>query len=268
MSSPLLLTYIKEHAAEVAAQLEGKPVASIKAFIEELPDNECSYLISHLSIKYVDAVASRINDEMLEYLCKHQPPYVVLRIYNTLSEANQIEFLPKLPHRYRWYLKHLSAQSSLAISTLMSYDFLSLPEYTKVAECLKSLKHVKHKISALFTHDEKNKVTGEIDIINLYSQSMTATLKECAQSLRHAQAPTANIEDVLHLKIWGNKSAIPIVDHDRHLLGIVTTNALLEQMIQNEDAERISFHDSADQITNAIYSVLNSIASSYRKGSD
>lgn len=266
MPSLLLLNYIKEHPDEVAAQLEGMPINQVKSLIEQLPTAECARLIPHLSMKYMVEISDSIDDDILEILCKKQPPYVVLRIYNTLSDAEQASFLPKLPRRFRWYLKYLKSQSMQSISTLMSYDFLSLPHTTKVNEALISIKNIRQKIFALYVHDDKNKVIGELDAKDLYMANRNNIINNHIKPIRDAQSPSAYIGDVISLTVWRKRTILPIIDHDRHLLGIISINALLEEMIRKENEERISARDSIEQLTNSIYSVLNSIATSYRKG--
>lgn len=265
MPSSLLRNYIRKHPAEVAAALEGNPVTTVKSFIETLPDTEFGYLMPYLSMKYMTAVTDKINDRVIEFLCQRQPPYVVFRIYTTLSDAEQANFLPLLPRRFRWYLKYLSTQSTNAISTLMTYDFLSLPEETKIEDARKSLRYTRQKVLALYSHDEKNKITGEINIQDVYTTKRHLSLADCDKSIRHALPPSALIEDVINLKIWSKKTVIPIVDHDQHLLGIVSLNTLFEEIVRKENEAAMSIHESAEQLSRAVYSVLNTLASSYKK---
>lgn len=264
--SPLISKYIENHPQEVAALLEGEPIADVKKFFERLPHNEHSYLLPYISMKYLTATASEITEDDFKILLENQPFFVGLRIYNALSKEQKNSIFPQLPRRFQWYIRYTETQKSRSVTTIMSYDFISLPENMKIDKARSSIKRKRQRIQAIFTHDEKNKITGEVQLASLYEENKNDTLADCKNIVKYKQHSSSTIDDIKILNIWEKTNVLPIIDDDNHILGIVLINDLYEEIIHEEHALKQSIYGGIEQITQAIYSTLSTLASFYKKG--
>lgn len=194
-----------EGAADVLIDLEPQQRAAI---LEELPLEKVSVVLE--SVPVDDAV----------FLIESLPP----SLQEKVLEVVQLE------DRFAGVNEHLAYDDSSA-GRLMDSDFMALPQATTAREAIAHIRRRAHEvdmISYLYVVDAEGHLLGVASMRQLLLSPPLATLGEIMNPSLIKVTPDTDQEDVAELTERYDLLAIPVVDDDGRLLGIVTVDDVLD----------------------------------------
>jgi Mg/Co/Ni transporter MgtE len=120
----------------------------------------------------------------------------------------------------------------------MSVDYLLVPATTTVAEALAAVRaatQMQHEaIVVVFCHDESLRVTGAVGIVALVQGDPRATLADLAEADPVHVHPDADLNEITMAMADFNLLVLPVLNHDDHLIGVLTSDDILEAAIAPE----------------------------------
>lgn len=146
-----------------------------------------------------------------------------------------IQFLPRIKAKSLELL--LTYDEDLAAS-IMTTDLISLDHELSIKEAtLKVVTTSKENdyIDTLFITDDDKRVIGSIDLKQLIMARPGQSLSSIMREDFHFVYEDQTIEEAIETVMDYDKNAIPVLDHEDRLLGIVTADDIFDEII--EDAE-------------------------------
>lgn len=121
---------------------------------------------------------------------------------------------------------------------IMTTDLFSLPASTTVEEAMRAVREAKdvEMIFYLYVVDEENRLVGVTSLRQLLLHKPEATLGEIAQGDAITVSTETDQEEVAHLTARYDLLAIPVVDAEQKLLGIVTVDDIVD-IVKEEATE-------------------------------
>lgn len=167
------------------------------------------------------------SDDLKEFIVDLDPlkrPEVM--VYLPRIKAKSLELLLK-------YDEDLAA--SIMTTDVMSLDHeLSIKEATlKVVTTSKENDY----IDMLFVIDDEKRVIGSIDLKDLILARPTQTLVSIMREDFHFVYEDASIEDAIQTVMDYDKNAIPVLNHEDRLLGIVTADDIFDEIIEEAEED-------------------------------
>ncbi|WP_254901704.1 magnesium transporter [Thalassobacillus devorans] len=211
-----------------------------------------------------------------------------LKMLNQLSTSKSVAVLNKMDNddlaymldqfpkeRVEYYLSRMQEQESTHVQNIMNYPaetagrlmtnrFVWISKSASVRETvdkLKSFAAIAETINYLYVIDEDKKLVGVVSYRDLILADMNETMEDLI-SHRVISVPTGmDQEEVAQVIERYDFLAVPVVDEENHLKGIITVDDVIDVVIQeaNEDIEKLSA--SGKDITFE----TNSLTASYRR---
>jgi magnesium transporter len=174
------------------------------------------------------------------------------RILSAMADDDAADLLADLPETLReQILNIMSDKETEEVSELLSYpddsagrimttDFLSLPETTTAQKAVDKVRKASatEMIFYVYVTDEERRLSGVLSLRQLVTASDEALLSDMMIRDVHKVHVTTDQEEVARLVSRYNLLAIPVVDHNDVLVGIITVDDVID-VLREEATEDI-----------------------------
>ncbi|MEA3322405.1 MAG: magnesium transporter [Bacillota bacterium] len=224
---------------------------------QQLPEKHKVRFLTYLSIEQLTALIQELNQELqLEILQKigvEKSAKVMDRMDNDDLATLFDEMDPDIKSRF---LAKMNKEESTAVQDLMKYEaetagrlmtnrYVWIPqEYTvrEVVDKLKSFAELAETINYLYVIDEEKRLVGVVS----YRDLILADAHEKIQEIMFSRVISVHVdtdqEEVANVIERYDFLAVPVVDDEKTLIGIITVDDVIDVVIQeaNEDIEKLS----------------------------
>ena len=182
--------------------LENESPERIAQILEKASSNEQAYLMGLVDEKYANSVIDLLRAEKQEEL------------------------------------EEMMAYPEDSAGILMYTDVFTLHEETKAKDAIYALQDQEEAemVFYLYTLDNDGRLTGVISLRELVTTPGDTMLKDIMSKLIHVVRPETDQEEVARIVSQYNFLAVPVVDHEDRLLGIVTVDDVVD-VIREEATE-------------------------------
>ncbi len=182
--------------------LESESPERIASILENASSNEQAYLIGLVDKKYASSVIDLLQADKQEEL------------------------------------EEMMAYPEDSAGILMYTDVFTLHEETKAREAINALQDQEdaEMVFYLYTLDDEGRLTGVISLRDLVTTPGETMLKDIMSKQIHVVRPETDQEEVARIVSQYNFLAVPVVDSEDHLLGIVTVDDVVD-IIREEATE-------------------------------
>jgi Mg/Co/Ni transporter MgtE len=189
---------------------------------EELDDEHQLEFIRERSDSQVAAVLSRMApDDAADLIAE-------------LDQERREPVLSLLPPKQQRRVRNLLGYNPSTAGGLMSPDYVALPETATVADALRRVRESDtppEVTSTVFLTDGEGKVCGSVPVVELIRSSERTPLVELNRGEPPMVHPDADLPEVANLMTDFNLVALPVVDENDRMVGVITVDDVLELML-------------------------------------
>ena len=221
----LLFRYFNENEQdEIFNDL--KPSADTAEFLNELDDS--------ISIRLLENESPERIAQILEYASSNEQAYLM----GLVDDKYASSVIDLLKAEKQEELEEMMAYPEDSAGILMYTDVFTLHEDTKAKDAIYALQDQEdvEMVFYLYTLDDDGRLTGVISLRDLVTTSGDTMLKDIMSKQIHVVRPETDQEEVARIVSQYNFLAVPVVDSDDHLLGIVTVEDVVD-IIREEATE-------------------------------
>ena len=221
----LLFRYFNENEqGEIFNDL--KPSEDTAEFLNELDES--------ISIRLIENESPERIAQILEYASSNEQAYLMGLIDNTYASS----VIDLLKAEKQEELEEMMAYPEDSAGILMYTDVFTLHEETKAKDAIYALQDQEdaEMVFYLYTLDNDGRLTGVISLRDLVTTSGDTMLKDIMSKQIHVVRPETDQEEVARIVSQYNFLAVPVVDSDDRLLGIVTVEDVVD-VIREEATE-------------------------------
>ena len=218
----LVLDLSQEERHDLLGRLPSDVVGQLFEFVE---DDELRELIRGVGVQDLPAVLEEVEDD------------VVADVIQQLEPAEQIETLAALDRGEE--VAELMQYGDESAGGLMSRGFVALNEGISVQQAIDYLRVLRpsaERAYYLYVLDNGGRLQGVVSIRDLLVSAPRTTLAEITQRDVHAVATGTDQEEAARVLQKYNLMALPVVDEDGRLEGIMTADDLID-VLQEEATE-------------------------------
>ncbi len=194
---------------------------------------------------------SELDDSIRLELVSTLQPRRIAEIITSMSTDDQADLLDELPDELREQVLALMKKEDAAeveellqyepdtAGGIMSPDFLAMEKDLKVSEAILKVQQLSEEAEMAFyiyVVDEENKLKGILSLRQLLMNAAGKQLSNIMETDVVAVAPETDQEEVAHIVSRYNIMAVPVVDHEGVILGIVTVDDIVD-VIREEATE-------------------------------
>ncbi len=251
---PDIQELIRESPQELAAAVKDLHPADIAELFDELPREDRIVLFEALPTELGAAVLSELSGETLR-LVLHLASPEKLGAYLDRLPADEVTFLLEhLTQRQReTVLAKMSPRDAAEAERLLRYPPRTAgrlmtekvarirPAWT-AARALEELKKIDPEVEtvqSLYAVDEQGRLVGYVSLRKLFPAPPDRKIADLMERRLLTVRPDAPQEEVANLVSKYDVHAIPVVDPDGKLLGIVTVDDVIDVMVEEQTVDML-----------------------------
>ncbi|HEX4684078.1 MAG TPA: magnesium transporter, partial [Gemmatimonadaceae bacterium] len=261
---PELLYLLHGDPAELAESLTGMRAADIAEALNELPAAAAAKVMAvlpfDLAVQAFDEpeldhryeiVASMEQDaavELVEAMSADQQA----DLFRGLERSQRDPLLARLDPDTRRSLQLLLRYPAESAGGIMTTELLSVPSDWSVAQTLKYIHDVaqtKETVYAIYVVDDENHLVRVVSLRQLLIADAAAPVRDVGDRRKPLTVrPETDREEVARVIAKYNLLALPVVDDEHHVLGIVTVDDVIDAIVheQTEDVQKFGGVEALD----------------------
>ncbi|MBI4396542.1 MAG: magnesium transporter [Elusimicrobia bacterium] len=214
---------------EKAAALSGLPVSDRRHFFKLIPPDECAVLFSEL------------DGAVLAGLVSDFPSDEIADVLGSLPEERRGDVLGRFPEPLRRRVRRLLTYGKDTAGGIMSGDFIAFPDAATVGEVIEGLRKIapeQERAFYVYVVDAQQKLQGVLSMRDLVLRPSETPLRQILRAQIVTVAPETDQEEVARIFQKHRLLALPVVDGQRALLGVITAEDVAG-VIQQEAMEDV-----------------------------
>ena len=244
-----ILFFKKFHEADIAECLETLKPTEKETFFKKLNPEIAADILEELNLNEQIAIISSFKINIAAKYIEEMDPDDAADLLEELSETNKLraqKIINALPEKEKSDIQTLLSYEEDSAGSLMTSDYLSIPENLTVSEALSMIKKQHPPESELsfyiFITSTSNTLVGYTTLRDL----VFCSSKEKVKTLRHEHNISINHhedqEEAAKLFQKYDMSVIPVVDETDHLLGAITVDDIVDVVVEEatEDIYKLS----------------------------
>jgi len=252
--------------AELAARLAGdRPADIVEALNEHNPEVAMAVLLNlplEVAVAVLDTPSLGDAAELVEAMPRDRAAALlsgmsadrVADIFHSLGETTRSDLLPRLDPETRSAVRQLLIYPENSAGALMTTEFVSVPATWTAAQTLQHVRMVertRETIYAIYILDPRTKVLlRALPLRRLISADPDLPVLAAATPRPAVTvSPYASADEAARLISKYDLLAIPVIDGTGHVIGIVTVDDVIDEMIkrQNEEVQRFGGMEALDE---------------------
>lgn len=233
--------------------------ADVADILEQLEPQQRAKVFEHLDAQQAAETMSELEDEYQADLIDDMGESEASELLASMDPDDAADIIGDLPYEKAEKLLWLmGVQDSQRIRSLLGYrektaggimtlDFVSVSEDATIADAIERLRargEELESVSYIYTVNSKGALTGALSMSSLILAAPETKVHELAEQDLITAGPDEDQEEVADTIAKYGFYALPIVDEERKLLGIVTVDDALEVM-EEEHSEDLQIAGAA-----------------------
>jgi Mg/Co/Ni transporter MgtE len=240
------------HPAELADMVEAASPREGEEILQAVgqdPELEAD-VFEELDLDYqVELLRARPDREAAEILANVSPDDAA-DIVTQLDQEHRDRVLGLLPLVQLQKIRMLLGYNPEIAGGLMSPDFLTVPSDMTVAEALDAIRSSNLPPAALgtvFIADDAGRLAGAVPAVEILRRDPADPMADLASRDPVSVRPHTDIPEIAVTMADFNLEALPVVDDEHRLVGVVTVDDLLEVVLPQDWRIRVQHYPSTDR---------------------
>lgn len=245
----------------LAEELEETPEAEALKTLEELPHEVAGEVLRHMDHETSSELFSHLERAEAVEILEEMAPDSAADLMEDLSEAERSELLGGMEPKEAGVLRELISYPHDSAGGLMSPEVVALPRHLSVEEAIETLRRAADEAETLYyayVVDGKRRLLGVLSMRDLIISDPKTPIEEIMHRDVISVTAKTDAEEVAHLFDRYKFLALPVVDSEGQLLGIVTADDVIEAIREEEteDMQRLVGVAPEDRVLDPWYESL------------
>jgi Mg/Co/Ni transporter MgtE len=218
------------HPSDIADIISKVPYEQGLALFKGLDPNVAAEALHELEANIKRAIIESLDKDQAIDVVERMPPDEAADLLSDLKSDKAKELLESIEKDEAQDIQELLAHEEDSAGGIMTNQFIAYPSELTVQEAIEKLRIDSPEVEAVhyiyIVKDEK--LTGIASLRDLILSSPTVRLSEIMETKLKTVSPDTNQQAVAELISKYNLLAIPVVDADGNLLGIVTIDDIID----------------------------------------
>ncbi len=221
------------HPADLADILEDLGTDERISLLESLEPQAAASTMQEMPLNIRVQVAETLDTGRLAAILQAMQRDESVDLVDEMASDKRAALFAALPGETVTELKELSKLSAFGVGSIMNTNYIAVPKDLTAAQALDRMRSEARRAELfyyVYVVDEAEKLLGIVSLRSLLIASLETPLVE----LMHENVVTVSVDDrikdVAQIFLKYNFEAVPVVDDDRRVLGIVTLRDTLESV--------------------------------------
>ena len=242
------------HPADLADVAAAMPRERVRAFLNALPRERAADVVMHLSEELRTEVLEGMSARDAAALVVEMTPDDRADVLEELEEEVADDILDQMPVEEREETEQLAAYDPDTAGGLMTTEFVKAPEDLTVEAALRGVRKIarsgrREVMHAIYVTEPSGALSGVLSLRALLAAPEGARMSDIARSEVQSVRATASQEDVARMIEKYDLVAVPVVDDQGHIIGVVTVDDVIDviQEEATEDVQKLGGMEALDE---------------------
>ncbi len=229
--------------ADIASTFEP---AQVTALLRVLPAARAADILEYLAEELRTTVLEAMSSTQAAALVSEMTPDDRADVMEELEESHADVILSEISSEARGETERLLAYEPDTAGGIMTTEFVSVSEDDTVEEALAQVRQLaragrREAMHAIYAIDRAGCVRGVLSLRELLAAAQGTRIVDTAWTDVVRVAPTDDRSDVARVTSKYDLVAVPVVDKDGRILGVVTVDDVIDAMVeeQTEDVQKL-----------------------------
>ncbi|WP_025733752.1 magnesium transporter [Carnimonas nigrificans] len=236
--------FSEARSADIAEVISHEDDDTALRVLERLPLERRGRVFSYLPEGYQRDIAIELDDAQLAQLFTQMEPDDIADVLNFFPPVRREAILRRVASSERAEIRHLASYDEGTAGALMTTDYVAVPQHLTVSEALSRVRQTApdaETIYQIYFLDDALHLTGTMSLRQLILADPQASLESVMISDVISMGVDTPQEDVAKAISRYDLLALPVVNQDRVLVGIVTYDDAMD-VVERETTD--DFHKS------------------------
>lgn len=240
----LALQLLTLHPVEITEALEELDHDERFAVVNALPVNVTAQVLLHADSEFRAGLLERLSSESLALILDRLPVEQATQLLDQLDDERQAEVLAAASPEDAAQMEAIRRCPPASVGRLMVRLVPRVRPDMSVTEAFRYLRRASaglEMMDNLYVLDDDGALCGVVALRELVEAEPHTRLRDLMQTRLVLVTPESDREEAANLLRRYNFVALPVVDAERRLLGVVTVDALMDVVVQEgtEDVLRL-----------------------------
>ncbi|GAB4541533.1 MAG: CBS domain-containing protein [Thermodesulfovibrionia bacterium] len=225
------------HPADIAELMNKIPHEQALALFKGLDPNTAAETIHELESHVKKSIVEALDKEYTLEIVERMPPDEAVDLVSELESEKAKEILESLKKDEAEEIQELLAHEEDTAGGLMTTQFIAYPPHLKVGEVIERFKMDAHGIETvyyIYVIDENKRLIGVTSLRDILLSSPTLPLSSIMEAKLKTVTPDEDEDVIAEMLSKYNLLALPVIDSDGELLGIVTIDDIIDRILPPE----------------------------------
>lgn len=240
----------KTHPADIAHLFKHLSERSAKTVFDFLPDVEtAAEVLSEMEPLFRTEFVSRVNAERMASILNAMADDDAAEILADLSEDLKDSILHYMADDETEEVSELLSYPNDSAGRIMTSEFLALPETMTAADAINEIRKAAEAemVFYLYVISSEGKLSGVISLRQLVTASGDSALSEIMVEDPVKVTVTTDQEDAARLVSRYNLLAVPVVDHNDIVAGIITVDDIIDVLREEATEDILKMAGTSDE---------------------
>ncbi len=212
------------HPSDIADILEDLAPAERHAVFLSLDEEVAAEALEEVKPKMQQSLIEALDSEKVADIVEEMDPAAAADLLSELPEERSEAILEEMNPEERQEVEDLLEFSSNSAAGRMTTDYIALPRHATVAEAIEALRHFEgdnETISDVYLLDNEQRISAVVSLVQLLLAEPSRLLADLPDAHLVTCDIDANGRKVAELFDKYNLRSLPVLDHDRRLVGVV-----------------------------------------------
>ena len=214
----------KMHPSDIADILEELAPAERQALFQSLDEEVAAEALEEVKPKMQQSLIESLDSEQIAGIVEEMDPGAAADLLSEMTDERSEAILEEMDPEERQEVEDLLEFSGNSAAGRMTTEYVALPANSTVDQAINSLRDFEgdiETITDIYLLDDEERITGLISLVQLLLAKADTPLVDLPQGHIVTCNVDANGRKVAELFDKYNLRALPVVDHDRKLVGVV-----------------------------------------------
>ena len=259
LATTLACTLAQDHVADIVETLNDQDTGTVANVLLDLPFERAVEVLDQPELVEAAEALSLLPDQRAAAFLSAMSADRVADVFQDMREPVRERLIAQVDHETRSALTRLLAYPEHSAGSIMTTEFVSVPNSWTVAQTLDHIRHVERSRETVYaiyvlSPDTKALETA-VPLRRLISGDPDAPVASVVAARKPIRVtPDVDREDVARLISKYNLLAVPVVDASERVIGIVTVDDVIDAMIAEttEDVQKLGGMEALDEPYNEI----------------
>jgi magnesium transporter len=217
--------------AEIISQVSRREGAT---FFKGLDVETAAEALSELQPDVQTAIITGMDTDKAADIIEEMPPDEAADVLSDLPADKAKEILEHIEKEEAEDIQELLSHEEDTAGGLMTNEFISYPPGTTVKEAIEKFKKVAEEVETvyyIYVTDTEEKLIGVISLRELLLAPLDTKLSDIVETKLKTVTPDTDEVEVAEIISKYNLVAIPVVDNEGFMLGIVTVDDVIDRIL-------------------------------------